>query len=266
MKLTKKLIERAEKLHDTFMLKFYYSGFKEIKGARLFYSNKIKDPYWNHAAHIKTSEEEIYDLIIKIKEFYKSKNRTPALHVNSFTQPPNIKSILFKEGFKSFSNDSIMFYGGKDIALDSDLEVRKVQTKKEIKIFVEVFNLAYGGANPDEPYGKLPPEYSEVLLESFNNNDENIKHYIGFINNEAVAIGTLIVNYKFGLLCNLGVSPSYRKKGFGAIMSLFRVKEALNLGCKIIFLLTEEGSYNEKLFTKLGFETKSIGETFILKD
>ena len=157
-----------------------------------------------------------------------------------------------------------MFYNEKEVPLKSDLEIKEVDSKKDMKVFVGVFNQAYGGATPEEPYGALPPEYSEVLLESFNKEDKSVKHYIGFINGEAAAIGTLIIGEGFGLLCNLGVSPKCRKRGFGGDMSLFRVKEAQRLGCGVIFLLTEEGSYNEKLFSKIGFETKFSGESFVL--
>ncbi|MFH1472508.1 MAG: aminopeptidase [Nanoarchaeota archaeon] len=135
-----------------------------------------------------------------------------------------------------------------------------------MKLFIDVFHQAYGGATPDEPYGALPKEYGECLINSFTNplKGKTTIHYLGLLNGIAVGIATLFYSEKFGCITNVGVVSFQRKKGIGALLTINAIADSIKNKAEIVFLYTEEGSINEKYYQKLGFSTKFIGESFLL--
>ena len=60
-----------------------------------------------------------------------------------------------------------------------------------------------------------------------------------------------------------GMNP---KKGVGSALTINCVYDAFDKGVKFIFLQTEKGSYNEKYYNKLGFNTKFVGKGFVLEN
>lgn len=162
-----------------------------------------------------------------------------------------------------------MFYKGNKpkVAMPENFTIKKVKTKEEMKTFVKIFNQTYGGATPKEPYGTLPPEYSEALFESFEQKQgsKTVIHYFGLLDNEPISITTLIHICDYGCIYNVGTVPAKRTKGIGSALTLNCVSEAMKDGVKIIFLQTEKGSYNERFFSKLGFSPKFVGEGFVKK-
>lgn len=152
-------------------------------------------------------------------------------------------------------------------AMSENFTIKPVETVEEMKIFIDVFKRSYGGATPDEPYGALPKEYGECIFESFSKpqKDKNTIHYLGMLGDELVGIATLIYSGEFGCIFNVGTIPNYRKRGIGKALTLNAVADSIKNGAKIVFLQTEQGSFNEKYYTKLGFSAKFIGEGFVLE-
>jgi len=269
MALTDEIMKQAEDKHYLFQLGCYLSESKAIDGALLVWSDRIADSYWNYATKIDTDEKSAPALVKTIAGFYAAKNRKPAMYLTPFTKPDNLPAIIEKAGFSVDNQDAWMFYEGPkpNIELPNGFVIKQVETLDEMRTFVNIFNRSYGGASPDEPYGALPKEYGEALLASFSQRTDNVKvvNEIGMLDGVPMAIGTMICSDGFAGLYNLGVSPEYRKRGFSEIMSLNRTKEAMELGNDVIFLQTEKGSYNEKLFTKWGFTTGFTGKGYVLK-
>ena len=269
MVLTDEVMKRAEDKHYLFQLDCYLSESKKIDGALLVWSDRITDSYWNYATKIDTDERSVPALVNTITKFYKAKNRKPAIYTTPFSRPNNLPELIEKASFKVDSQDAWMFYEGPKpkVELPDRFAIKKVETLKEMKVFVNIFNRSYGGASPDEPYGALPKEYGDSLLASFSQKTDNVKviNELGMLDGVPMAIGTMVCSDGFAALYNLGVSPEYRKRGFSEIMSLNRIREAMELGNGVIFLQTEKGSYNERLFAKWGFSTEFVGKGYVLK-
>jgi len=267
--LTDKILEQAEKWHYKFQQGCYFSDSKKTQNVLLLWNNKIKDSYWNFATEIDINEKSFHSFTKRIIDFYKTKNRQPTLYFTPFTRLKNLPELAKNIGFKSMFKDVWMFYK-KDkpkIVIPQNFVIKKVKTKEEMKIFVNIFNQAYSGATPEEPYGKLPKEYSECLFESFVKTQEDRKtvHYLGFLDGKPTGIVTLIYTGKFGCIYNLGTIPNHRKKGIGSALTLNAVVDSIENNAEIVFLQTEKRSFNEKYFTSLGFSTKFIGEGFVLE-
>lgn len=267
-KFKKEDLEKAENEHCRFQEGCYFSGSEEVQGALLLWS-KIKDSYWNYATKININEEYLEELIKKIIDFYKTKNRQPAIYFTPFTKTRNLPELIGKFGFKPKYKDAWMFYESAEpkFEMPENFTIKPVETEEEMKIFVDIFRQSYGGVAPDEPYGALPKEYGECIFKSFSKSqkDKKIIHYLGILGDKPVGIATLIYSGEFGCIFNVGTIPNYRKKGIGKALTLNAVADSIKNGAKIVFLQTEQGSFNEKYYTKLGFSTKFIGEGFVLE-
>lgn len=269
-KITDELMREAENKHYEFQMGCYFSDSKEIKGARLMWSDKISDMYWNYATKINADEKTKGALIRKIISFYKSINRQPELYITPVTEPKNLAEFAKKIGFKSMSRDVWMFYGGEEprIKMLDKFTIKYIKTKDEIVLFAKLFHQAYGGATPDEPYGALPKEYGESLIDSFSTpqKGKTVINYLGFLDGVAVGIATLIFSGNFGCIYNAGTIPARRGKGIGALLTMNAVADSIKNKAEIVFLQTEQGSVNEKYYQALGFSTKFIGESFVLNE
>ncbi|MBU4337946.1 GNAT family N-acetyltransferase [Patescibacteria group bacterium] len=264
---TEEILEKAENEHYRFQIGCYFSGSEKVQGALLLRS-KIKDSYWNYATKINISEGHPEELISKIADFYKTKNRQPAIYFTPFTKTRNLPELIGKFGFKLKYKDAWMFYESAKpkFEMPESFMIKPVETSEEMKIFTDIFRQSYGGATPDEPYGALPKEYGECIFESFSKQqkDKKVIHYLGILGDKPVGIATLIYFGEFGCIFNVGTIPIHRKKGMGKALTLNAAADSIKSGAKIVFLQTEHGSFNEKYYAKLGFSTKFIGEGFVL--
>ena len=268
VEITDQILQEAENQHYKFQIGCYFSGSKKIQGALLLWSNKIKDFYWNYATKINIDESILQKLVKNIIDFYKSKNRQPAIYFTPFTTPKNLPALIRKFGFQSKYQDTWMFYEKAEpkVAMPEKFVIKQVETKEEMKVFVDIFNQCYGGATPEEPYGALPKEYGECLVDSFTQQrGKKIIHYLGLFDKKPVGIATLIFSGDYGCIYNVGTIPNHRKKGIGSALTLNAVTDSIKNSAKIVFLQTEQGSFNERYFTSLGFSTKFVGEGFVLK-
>jgi GNAT superfamily N-acetyltransferase len=235
--------------------KVFFTDFKKVASATLFWSDKITDSFWNYASFINAKQPE--ELIKEVVEFYKSKNRKPAFYLTPWTKPKNFESVLQSHGFKLAYKDAWQVYTGKhEISLPGNLEFREIKTRKEMRVFVDTFNKAFSGA-PGDPYGALPKEYGETVDLTFGK--KRWKNYIVYSNGTPVATGSIAISKDCAGIYSIGTHPDFRKKGFGTAIVNFCTKEALAKGCEFIFLQTVKDSYNEKLYNKMGFETAFTG-------
>lgn len=270
MNISPHLANAIEKAHYRNQQGMYFSGIKIIKGAMLLYSDIIDDFFWNYAGQVNTTLEEVEELIQEIIAFYREKKRLPSIYLTPFSQPPNTSKRLETYDFGVELKDAWMVYERKThpFKKTKDLIIKEVRSKEDMEIFIKVFYEAYGGASEDEPYGKLPPTYGESLRISFRNprKETKIIHYLSFIEQKPVGIGTLISSNGFGGIYNVGTSPKYRKKGIGSIISLNAVDDSNKEGNRITYLMTEEGSYVEEFYKKLGFSTKFNGYGYVMSE
>ncbi|HDL75116.1 MAG TPA: GNAT family N-acetyltransferase [bacterium] len=267
IKLTQNILQKSEDYHYKFQIGMYFSNIKRSKRKVLLWSDKIEDFYWNFASKINVSEKEIENSIKQITEFFKKKNRKPVIYVTPFTKPRSLSKLIQRAGFKLQFKESWMFYKEVNLkfTVPKNFTIKKIKTKKEMKIFVDIFNKAYSGADPEDPYGPIPPEYKEALVDSFKKNQKNkfTVHYLGFLKNKPIGVATLIYFGKYAGIYNIGTVLDKRKKGMGSSITLKCVLEAQKNKAKFIFLQTEQKSYNEKFYKKLGFSTKFIGQGFV---
>lgn len=267
--ISDKDMEEAENSHYEFQIGCYFSNSRNIEGASLFWNDKIRDSFWNYATKINANESSLEELIKRIIAFFRAKNRQPTIYFTPFTKPRSLPEILKKFGFVPKYKDAWMFYEQSEpnITIPQGFTIKQVKTIDEMKTFVNIFHQAYGGSSSEEPYGALPKEYGECLLDSFLKPQKGkiVVNYLGFLDSKPISIATLIYSGNFGCVYNVGTVPTYRGRGFGAALSLNAVADSIKNNANIVFLQTEQGSFNEKYYTNLGFYTKFICEGFVLE-
>lgn len=254
-------LEEIENKHYEFQIGMYFSEAKQIEGTQLMYSNIVEDFYWNYATKINSTNPE--KLLKEVEEFFKKINRIPAIYITPWSKPENFTEIAEKMSYKNSASDAWMIYKGEKQEISENIEIKEVKTEQEMQTLLEVFEKSY--SDPDDPYGIIPPAYKEALLKSFDNKGKKIIHYLGFSEGKPVGLSTLIHNNEYGGIYNIGSIPKIRKKGIGTAISLHPINQAIDKGCKYIFLQTVPKSYNEKFYTKLGFETQFIGTAYVKK-
>ena len=258
--LENNVLEEAESKHYVFQQECYSGGSKKLQNMLLLYHNRIKDYYWNYATKLNIDEKSLRKIIGEIIDFYTDLNRQPTIYLTPFSRPKNLPELIKTFGFQSKYRDAWMFYDNSTprIELPEGFTIRRVESKDEMKVFVEIFNQSYSGATPEEPWGALPKEYGECLFDSFKNSgkDKTVVNFLGFFKGNPVGIATLIYSGKFGVIYNVGTIPQLRKKGIGAALTLNAVSDSIKNNARIIFLQTEDGSYNEAYYKKF------VGEGF----
>ena len=82
------------------------------------------------------------------------------------------------------------------------------------------------------------------------------KVFGGFIDNQLICIGDVIINGTTGWLGNIVVKPEYRTNGFGQEITMYLIDYLREHSCKTIITMATESS--KTLYQKLGFLTSSI--------
>jgi len=257
------LIEKFENLNILFNMGDFFS--REIKNTRcsiLFNDELPEDPYLNYATKIKIKGNTA-QAIKEIESIFVKHKSKPSFHILPYSYPKNLGSLLKKMGYKPFAIDSWMFF---DLEKNTERSETSVKIKKtgasEIQEFKHVFNEVYMNGEEDDPYKNLSHLYGEFMVRRFGAKKKECEteHYSAFIGNKMVGVIALEHDKKIAGLYALAVLPEYRNMGAGRTLLVACIERAKELKLGHIFLQTEKGSRNEKIFKKIGFKTKFVGE------
>ncbi len=224
-----------------------------LRPAIIGYSKIDKTTFWNNALLNQLVSEEQLN---QIQEKMHSLNRTPAIY---FEDRPDLKplvKLLVKNKYKKNFEDSWMFYQDKEIDTSLFSSVKKVETKEDLKIFLKLFDECFQKDDPQNPYGLLG-DYIKVAEKAWNKHHQTnrIECFIVYDKKEPVAVSTL-TNYKgIGYISNVGSLIKVRGKGFGKLATLFCVYVSKKHGNSIHCLATEEGTYPNEFYKRIGFKT-----------
>lgn len=256
------LFNKIEDANIRFNQDFWTKVVKQPDSLILLNEEIPDDPYLNYATKIFEFKKNS-PFINKTEEIFHKENTPPTFYIAPYT-PKELVDVLQKEGYQPFAHDAWMFFDPSSQAPSipvENLEIKKVQTEEELDKFTEVFVEVYSKGEPDDPYQGLSPLYAKFLKKQFHRTGPSFaaEFYLALFDDEAVGTGTLFYDQEIGGLYGLGVLPKVRRLGIGKSIQSTWVRRAKELGLKYIYLVTEVGSRNEKIFTKFGFETKFMG-------
>lgn len=232
----------------------YFSEYVKRQGYVLLFSDLVEDYYWNFISHITTDLEKV---LKETRPIFADKKRQLALYI---TPDSAIKESNIPSSFQKAGVDAWMIMS--DVSAVSNYQIPNHLTIKAIDVneraeYVQAFQLAYGTSDPNDPYGNLPPAYSQSLSRSFEYDNKGYKKlYAGaLIDGKMVGVACMLTKDKIAGIYGVGTIAAYRKQGIATSLLVFLYRKAMKSGINTIMLQTEDGSYNDKLYQKMGFTT-----------
>ncbi|MFA4820339.1 MAG: GNAT family N-acetyltransferase [Candidatus Aenigmatarchaeota archaeon] len=248
---------QENKIFDTYIkfnLGYFFTQKIKINGALLLINENLpKDPYLNYALKIKSSNAKI---IQKIEKSFNSLGISPHFYITPKTTPKNLETLLLKKGYELIYSDVWMHFEKDKIKKikHGKTSVRKVGENEFIRV-KEIFNEVFTKGELGDPYQGLSHLYGEFFYKRLLDNKKKFGSvvYAAFIKGEMVGVCTLLHDSKVSLIEGLAVLPKFRNMGIGTTLLLSCASQAHALGVEKIFVCTESGSRNEKIFEKIGF-------------
>lgn len=231
--------------------------------ASVAYCKGDSSSYWNHAlVNKKISEEELS----KIEETLSSLERTPAFYFESKKELKVLKDFLKEKGYENLFETSWMFWARGELGEGRFKSVKKVEDEESLEVFLDTFDACYQKDDPQNPYGELG-DYLEVARKAWfkNSGTNKIEYFVVYKKDKPVAVSTLTNHEDIGYISNVGSLREVRGEGFGKTASLYCVKKSKENGNEVHSLATEEGTYPNEFYKRIGFETKFTAVGFIKK-
>lgn len=228
------------------------------------YCEDDSSSFWNLALTNKIlAEGELF----KIEKTMNSLSRKPAVY---FEKRKDLQALLnfLKEKRYGFNfEDSWMFHPGEDIDVSCFGQVKKVTNEVELKVFLETFDACYQKNDPQNAYGELG-DYLKVAEKVWyrHHPTNRLEYFIIYKGDKPVAVSTLTNYQSIGYISNVGSLREVRGKGFGKIASLYCVVRSKKQGNIKHCLATEEGTYANKFYKKIGFATRFTAVGYVKEE
>lgn len=243
-------LRKYQELQHTVM----YDKLIELDFARIGYCKLDKSRFWNFALTNKIlSKEEIS----RIEQELQRLDRRCAIYFENKNDLRELADFLTDRGYKKDYEDSWMLYKGQNIDQTSFNQVKKVENEEDLKVFLDTFNNCYQKDDPNNPYGELG-DYLKVAEKVWHrhHSTDRLEYFIAYKESIPVAVGTL-TNYEgVGYISNVGSLREVRGAGFGKLVTFYCVYKSRKHGNSIHCLATEEGTYPNEFYNRIGFETR----------
>ena len=249
------------KKYQELQLSIAYDILNDLGYATIGYSQSDPSIYWNNAltnlvltdSQVKRVEDE-FTALGKRATFY-------------FEDSPKLSKFISKLESKNYTHsysDSWLFWNEGSINSRYFDSVKKVNNKSDLEIFLSTFNDCYQDNDPQNPYGEQSG-YIESARSAWINNhiNDKIEYFIICKDDKPVAVSSLTNQNGIGYISNVGSLKEVRGEGYGKAATLFCVNESQVRGNKVHCLATEEDSYPNEFYNRIGFELrfKAVGYT-----
>lgn len=229
--------------------------------ATVSYCKTDDSPFWNHAL---VNKVVTAGQLGEIKSSLRSLRRKPALYFETRNNLDPLINLLTANRYKKSFEDSWMFHDGTVIDRSQFDGIKKVNDEKELEIFLKTFNACYQKNDPQNPYGKLGG-YLKVAEKAWRKHyaTGRIEYFTVYKGRKPIAVSTLTNYDGIGYISNVGSLREVRGEGYGKAATLFCVEQSRKHGNKIHCLATEEGTYPNEFYKRIGFETRFTAAGYI---
>ena len=210
--------------------------------------------FWNNLLTNRVlTEQQISETEIKFGEL----SRSSAIYFESTVDIKPLAELLGSKKYKLTNEDSLMFYDGAMIDKNFLDNVKQVISKDDLELFLKTFDACYQNGDPQNPYGELGAylNVARDVWEKFQGTNR-LEYFLAFKNGQPVAVSTLTNFGAIGYISNVGSLPEVRGEGYGKKATLYAVNKSMVNENKMHFLATEEGTYPNEFYKKIGFHTK----------
>lgn len=238
-----------------------FDGFVDLGFAVIGYCDGDTSAFWNYAL---TDQILTQEQLSKVEETMESLNRKPTVYFENREDLQPLISFLKERGYKLKFEDSWMFHPGENIGTSRFDRVKKVANESELGVFLKTFNACYQKDDPQNAYGELG-DYLNVAEKVWHRHHQTnrLEYFIIYKGDKPVAVSSLTNYEKIGYISNVGSLREVRGQGFGKIASLYCVEQSKKHGNTEHCLATEEGTYANEFYKRIGFNTRftAVGYT-----
>lgn len=187
----------------------------------------------------------------KIKEAMAvfTKRNIPFLwQIEPSTQPDNLGDRLIEHGMQFLGENPVLVVDTDSIneapKLPQGYEIKHVSNDDLLGTFGDIFGIGF----------QIPSFVVDTMLLMYKDYapDTNLINYIGYLDGEAVSVGTIIFGAGVAGFYSGTVLESARGKGIGTANALHRIAVAKERGYRIGFMVSGGNAYN--LYKRLGFK------------
>ena len=250
--------ESLLKFHYECLQGMYFSEQISLPNGSLLFSDKISDPYYNFfAPNVPVSIGDVQELTTE----FASRRRPLAVYVTPLTTVEPVH-----QGWKTWATDAWMVAEVREHNTSpiADLTVAEIDISRR-EDYVSVFERAYSGDDPSDPYGQLDPSYTAALSASFSHDLSAYRKYyvLAELAGQPVGVAALFTAGSLAGVYGVGTLSEYRNAGVGTAIMAYLTKLAHADGVTHIMLQTEAGSRVERWYQQLDYETVFTGEYHI---
>lgn len=254
------MVEFEQMVNYNFLVKYInlqtgimFDNVKSLSYALVCSCDSDMSAYWNNALvnNILNRDE-----LQSVENIFKEWKRTPTFYFEHRKELQPFVDLLIELGYKFKFEDSWMFHSGEIINISQFGKVKKILTKDELAIFLKVFNSCYQTDDPQNVYGELGNylKITERVWHKYKDTNR-IEYFMVYKGNQPVAVSSL-TNFKdIGYISNVGSLREVRGEGFGKLATLFCVNQSKIRGNTKTCLATEEGTYPNEFYKRIGFKT-----------
>jgi ribosomal protein S18 acetylase RimI-like enzyme len=221
--------------------------------AKICYSEDDPSSYWNYAF---TNQLLNSEQLLQLNNEFELLQRKPTIYFENTEDNTKLRTFLEENEFKKGFEDSWLFYGEDEINTNKFDQVKKVENVDELKTFVETFDKCYQKDDQQNPYGELGGYLNSARKAWIDYHDEKLEYFMVFKDGEPVAVSALTSYEGMGYIANVGSLQSVRGEGFGKLATLYCVWKSKENGNKNHFLGTEDGTYPNAFYQRIGFKKK----------
>jgi ribosomal protein S18 acetylase RimI-like enzyme len=199
----------------------------------------------NHVTHININKNEADQFVQRVESFFESKNIRSAFRITPATQPKEFDKILLEKGFQGPFNSSVMVHKRKQADLTTNPKVIvQLFSPDNISGYIDLWHKISG--IPQNQASRWSSFFKAILVPRGH-------IYLGYIENTPVGCCLHVVAGNVNGLYMVGTLEKFRNRGVATALCAQAIKHSFDTGCKIVTLQTDEGSYAERFFQKLGF-------------
>ena len=209
----------------------------------------IPFPLFNSVSRAKLAPESVDDAIDAAISRCKTNNVPMMWWTGPATQPADLGEKLIDRGFHQSNSPGMaadLNVLPENPEYPEDLVIKLVDNDEDLESWCRVMCEAFG--MPDFVGTALFDLYQSMGYES----QLPLSNYLGFINNEAVAVSSLLLGAGVAGIYNVATIESARRKEIGAAMTIKPLLDARSQGYRVGILHSSEMGF--KMYSSLGFQ------------
>jgi len=239
------------------------TGLIDLGFALIGYSRENKSYFFNLALTDKLIDEK--ELAI-VKDNFRRLKRQSTFYFENKEGLTSLKDFLEKKNYKKLFEDSWLFYEKTETDKTHFESARKVTDEEELEIFLETFSSSYQRNDPQNPYG-TQDEHIPIMREIWRKYrlKNRLAYFVVYKGNKPVAVSALNNYGGLGYIYGVGSLKEVRGEGYGKAATLYAVEYSKNYGNLEHFTGTEEGTFPNEFYKRIGFKTRLTAVGYSLK-